>query len=157
MALSLIKGEIVMANVMDVARCFLYLDSQQEDGDGISNLKLQKLVYYAQGFSLALLERPLFNSEIQAWTHGPVVPELYHEYKEFGRNPIALNLSKFVPEDVFNQEELDLIKEVHSVFGRFSAWSLRNMTHEEEPWQNHERSADCIPVDELKEYFDTRV
>ena len=55
----------VMANLQDVAQCFLYLDAQQE-GDGISNLKLQKLAYYAQGFFCALYNKPLFDNKIFA-------------------------------------------------------------------------------------------
>ncbi|MBR9882312.1 MAG: SocA family protein [Oceanospirillales bacterium] len=146
-----------MANVQDVARCFLYLDAQQEDGEGISNLKLQKLAYYAQGFHLAIFDEPLFDNEIQAWAHGPVVPTLYHAYKESGRNPIHVDLDGFDPSSVFGEDEFELIQEVYEVFGQYSAWTLRNMTHEEAPWLNHEERADTIPVSEMKEYFKKRI
>ena len=69
-----------MANVLDIAKYFLYLDNTNE-GDGVSNLKLQKLVYYAQGYYSAIFDNPLFSNEISAWTHGPVISDLYHEYK----------------------------------------------------------------------------
>ena len=63
----------------DVAQYFL-AQMDEDAGDLISNLKLQKLVYYAQGFALALHGRPLFRERVEAWTHGaPVVPELYVE------------------------------------------------------------------------------
>ncbi len=70
-----------MICVFDVAEYFLSL-ADEEAGDFLSNLKLQKLVYYAQGFHLALFNRPLFMAAIHAWQHGPVVPELYHAYKK---------------------------------------------------------------------------
>ncbi|WP_208932366.1 Panacea domain-containing protein [[Haemophilus] ducreyi] len=58
---------------------FLSQCNSEENGDLISNLKIQKLVYYAQGFSLAINNKPLFSEKIQAWTHGPVTPELYNK------------------------------------------------------------------------------
>ena len=78
-----------MASAHDVAKYFLSL-IDEDAGDTISNLKLQKLVYYAQGFHLALFDRPLFNEEVKAWMHGPVVPDLYHEYKIYGSNAIPM-------------------------------------------------------------------
>ena len=57
----------------------LYLLSKQDSEEpDISNLKLLKLLYYAQGTFLALYGRPLFNESIEAWLHGPVVPDVYH-------------------------------------------------------------------------------
>src|SRR5260363_307462 len=61
-----------MVSVFDVANYFLTL-VEEEVGDALSNLKIQKLVYYAQGFHLALFSRPLFENAIEAWTHGPVI------------------------------------------------------------------------------------
>jgi len=143
-----------MANLDDVAKCFLYLDDASE-GDGISNLKLQKLVYYAQGFFSAIFDSPLFDENIEAWTHGPVVPSLYRSYKEHGASRIALP-GEF-DKSSLTKEEFELIEEVFEVFGQYSAWKLRNMTHEEDPWINHEDQADVIPFDEIKNYFKKRI
>jgi len=143
-----------MASVLDVARLFISLSSG--DDSGISNLKLQKLTYYAQGFHLALFDgKPLFNENIEAWTHGPVVPELYHHYKKFGKGPIDAEAIVFIEE--LTPEQISLVEEVHEVFGQFSAWKLRDMTHEEAPWLSHEADASVIPHDELLEYFKTRL
>ena len=79
-----------MATAYDVAQFFLHLDNAN-DGEGITNLKLQKLVYYVQGFFCALHDRPIFENNIEAWTHGPVVPDLYHHFKENGSAPINLD------------------------------------------------------------------
>ncbi|MCV6610799.1 MAG: DUF4065 domain-containing protein [Amphritea sp.] len=143
-----------MANVTDIAKCFLYLDDANE-GDGISNLKLQKLVYYAQGFHSAIFDTALFDEGIAAWAHGPVVPELYHAYKQHGKNHIPM------PNDFdrnsLTDDQFELVEEVFEVFGQYSAWKLRNMTHEESPWLNHEQSADEIPLAEITEHFKSRI
>ena len=143
-----------MMPVHDVAKAFLLLEKQNE-GDGLTNMKLQKLVYYAQGFFLAINDQPLFQERIEAWTHGPVVPDLYHSYKGFGNGAI-------MPPDDFDvsaigAEESSLIEEVYEVLGQFSAWRLRNMTHEEPPWRDHEEYAEEIPQPELAAYFKTRL
>lgn len=143
-----------MTTVSNVANSFILLDDQNE-GDGLTNLKLQKLVYYAQGFHLAIFDAPLFSENIEAWTHGPVVPDLYQSNKQYGRNSVPL-VEDFTF-DVLSKDEFDLIEEVYRVFGQFSAWQLRDMTHEESPWVNHEQYAEEIPQAELTEYFKTRI
>ena len=62
----------------------------EAEGEELSNLKLQKLLYYAQGHHLAEAHQPLFAEQIQAWSHGPVVPQVYHEYKNCGSSSIVL-------------------------------------------------------------------
>lgn len=119
-----------MLTAIDVARYFLAI--QDEDaGELISNLKVQKLCYYAQGFHLAMYETPLFQESIEAWEHGPVTESLWREYRDYGSGPIEvpeIDLSRY-PEDI-----QDLLDEVYEVYGQYSAWKLRNMTHGEEPW-----------------------
>ncbi|MFK5281891.1 Panacea domain-containing protein, partial [Lacticaseibacillus paracasei] len=68
-----------MITAMNAARYFLSKQDQEEPD--ISNLKLLKLLYYAQGTCLALLDRPLFSETIEAWRHGPVVPSVYQAFK----------------------------------------------------------------------------
>jgi len=110
-----------------------FLSKVEEDvGDGISNLKLQKLVYYAQAYHLAMYDEPLFAEQVEAWEHGPVVPELYREYKNCGSGNIPAPVD-FDPED-YDQQSRDLMDEVYDVFGQYSAWKLRNLTHAERPW-----------------------
>ena len=141
-----------MADVKDIAQLFIQLG----DGDDVTNLKVQKLVYYTQGFYLALNGKPLFNNDIKAWAHGPVVPELYQEYKGFGKQAIELT-KKFNPHVCLTKAEIEHVELIYEVFGQFSAWKLRNMTHEEKPWIDNEADAGTITKDELKRYFLTRV
>jgi uncharacterized phage-associated protein len=107
---------------------------QDEDaGELISNLKLQKLLYYAQGFHLALFGVPLFSDRIKAWRYGPVVPDVWHRYKEADWGPIEK------PADFdfgrYDPQTRELLDEVNRVYGQFSAAKLRDMTHEEPPWR----------------------
>lgn len=120
-----------MKSAQDIANFFL---SHSYDGemDDLTNLKLQKLLYYTQGYSLALLGRPIFDDSITAWDHGPVVETIYQSYKQYGRTPLPAlqnySLSKF------DDDELIVLNKVADNYGEYSPWCLRNMTHEEEPW-----------------------
>lgn len=138
-----------MITSKNVAEYFLTLNDA-DAGELVSNLKLQKLVYYAQGFHLAMFNEPLFNENIVAWEHGPVVEELYHEYKHFGGGAIPQ------PENFdsakFSTKQKDLINEVNEVYGQFSAWKLRNMTHSERPWVETKKNQ-VIPTELMKEFF----
>ena len=137
----------------DIAKYFL-AKGMESDGDDLSNLKLQKLLYYAQGFHLALFDRPLFKARIAAWTHGPVVPSVYRQYKGYGSGPIQACCE--YPTG-FDEETIELLDEVYAVFGQFSAWKLRNMTHQEPPWKDAEGAAAEISHDAMRMYFRTRI
>lgn len=145
-----------MHNCFDVAKYFL-AQSSEDAGDLISNLKLQKLVYYAQGFSLALYGQPLFAERIEAWLHGPVVPDLYHHYKAFGSghipHPEAFDFG------TFSAEERELLDEVYEAYGQYSAWRLRQLTHDESPWIENYREGNnrVISQDSMTRYFETQV
>lgn len=142
-----------MATALDVAQFFIANGANSEEG--ISNLKIQKLLYYAQGFYLAVYGKPLFDEELEAWTHGPVVPSVYHHYKCNGSSPIPR--TDYDVNQIFTDEEKEFLGEVHTVFGQFSAWKLRNMTHEERPWLESEESASVISKVTMLEYFRTRL
>jgi uncharacterized phage-associated protein len=136
-----------------IAKYFLGL-VDDELGDSLSNLKLQKLMYYAQGVHLAMHGSPLFPEAIEAWEHGPVVPELYHSFKQHGSEPIP-------PDETFDPSELsqelrDMLNEVYAVYGQFSASQLRTMTHDEAPWKQTSRGF-SISQDALAEYFKTQL
>lgn len=136
----------------DIAQYFVSL-VDEEAGDSISNLKLQKLLYYAQGFHLALRGDPLFPEKIKAWAHGPVVPQVYHEYKEFGSGSITV---KPVDLDKYSKETRELLDEVYSVYGQFTASKLRDLTHGEPPWINAAQSEE-ISQESMKTFFQTLI
>lgn len=124
--------------------------TDEEGAEYISNLKLQKLLYYAQGVFLAVTDKPLFDDDIVAWLQGPVVESVYHQYKANGAQGIPFDedfdFSEFTP------EENELLTEVYDVFGQYSALKLRNMTHEETPWKETKQN-DVIPLQIIKDYF----
>lgn len=142
-----------MVTALNIANYILNRSSEDE-GNDTSNLKLQKLLYYCQGFHLAVFDKPLFSERIEHWDHGPVVPAVYHEFKAYGSNPLP---SPFIFDDShIASNSKDLIDEVLKVYDQFSAWKLRDMTHNEPPWQETE---DCeeITGEQLKKYFKTRL
>lgn len=145
-----------MAQAQDVAEYFL-TSVDEEAGDSLSSLKLQKLLYYAQGYNLAIHGAPLFNEAIEAWEHGPVVPLLYRQYKQHGSEPIpppkAIDVAKF------DNQTRELLDEVFEVYGQFSAAKLRNMTHAEKPWLDAYRNgpSTTISLESMKEYFKTQI
>ena len=139
--------------VYTIANYFL-LKAERQGQELLSNMKLQKLLYYAQGLRLAMGEGPLFNDAIEAWTYGPVVVSIYHNYKSHGNSGIS-------PDDDFDPTAIDedtreYLDEVLDVFGQFSAIRLMELSHQDKCWANTDRG-DIIPNDcmenDLKKYL----
>jgi len=142
-------------SALQIAEWFLNYNRKQmneEDAEYITNLKLQKLLYYAQGCYLALTDNPLFKEDILAWEHGPVVNEVYQKYKINGARGIQYD-EKFC--ENIDEQTQNILKQVYEVFGSYSAWALRNKTHQEAPWQNTIRN-DIIDLGLIKKYFKGR-
>lgn len=143
--------------MVHVARYFLSgIDAEAEEV--ITPLKLQKMMYYAQGWSLALTDEVFFNEDFQAWVHGPVIPELYYQYKECGYNTIP-KVEKF-DSTIFNMEQLNVLEMVKFAYGRYDGKYLEELTHGEVPWK--EARGDCmaneicmriISKKSIKDYF----
>lgn len=93
-------------------------------------LKLQKLLYLAQGFSFAFYDKELFKDEIEAWVHGPVIPEVYFKYNGYKYNPI--NTIYKLPE--FSEETLDVLNYVKDNYSKYDSKFLEKLTHNQEPW-----------------------
>lgn len=124
-------------------------------GELMTNLKLQKMLYYQQGFHLAYFDRPLFEDEIEAWMYGPVVPAMYYEYESYGRR--GIEPSEEI-ECAMNEEEWRLFCKVYDIYGKYSAEGLIEMTHNEAPWQNTPTGkGNVISKKSIKEFFKTRL
>lgn len=130
-----------------------------EFGDSLSNLKLQKLCYYAAGLIAAVRPDdapPLFEDPIKAWQHGPVVPTLYHRFSKHKADSIP-HVEVFDFES-FDAPDLAVLDDVYKFYGQYSAWKLRNMTHEEAPWVNaFEQGDSVITTAALRDYFRNEV
>lgn len=138
--LNFIKKGLDMANVFDVAKYIL------ENLGTISAMKLQKLCYYSQVWSLVWDERPLFNNIIQAWGKGPVSPELYQWHK--GKFLVNIDdlLVKLMDKDApLTDEQKRNIDAVLTKYGRLTAQELSDLTHKETPWR--EANGSC-PISE---------
>ena len=118
----------------DVANYFLFKaqGTTEEDQELISNLKLQKLLYYAQGLHLAIYNKPLFSDKIEAWTYGPVVPDLYHYYKKYNANGIQAD--KTFDPSIISKETREFLDEIYEAFGQFSAIRLMHLAHSDQYW-----------------------
>lgn len=127
-----------------VNRAYLDVD---DGGEMMTHLKLQKLLYYAQGCYSAMRGHVLFKDKICAWTHGPVVPSVYEIYKNYGARVIDKTEKVEIDEDTEY-----ILEEVYQEFGQFSALKLRNMTHGETPWKETEQGKE-ISVEAITRYF----
>jgi len=122
----------------------------EEDADYISNLRLQKLLHYAQGCFLAVMGSPLFSDDIVAWKHGPVVESVYNQYCSNGSYGIVFE-DEFDPLP-FSEEENRLLIQVYDLFGQYSAWKLRDMTRKEAPWLSTPPN-EVIKISLIEDYF----
>ena len=136
-----------------------FINKANREGKPITNKKLQKLVYYAQAWSLVLNKKKLFSDKIEAWIHGPAVRSLYIKYKDFGFNPIKKDIDQETLE-VFSGEDKKLLNSVWKVYGKLDPSYLEMLTHSEKPWQEareglegHESSTNEISLDSMKGYY----
>jgi len=132
-----------------------FLRLAERDERRVTPLKLQKLMYFAHGWHLALRDGPLVAEHVQAWDYGPVFPSTYHEFKDFGGSKIDRFASevtwnngtiKFVRPTIDDEAKPDeshvnlsyaraIIDRIWHVYGQYSAGRLAEVTHEEgTPW-----------------------
>lgn len=156
-------------NVLDICRYVINYSNKHDYG--ISNLKLQKVLYFIQAYFLTNKKdlTPCFNEKIEAWDFGPVVPEAYHEYKQYGSGDIPTvdsyiqfeNGNIWSPirvhfdDSIIQSEDKLLIDKVIDKFSDYSATDLVSLTHRQSPWidayapyQNNE-----ITLGAIREYF----
>lgn len=142
-----------MAKAKEIARLFMYL-AESEGREPIEKTSLNKLLYYAQGYMLKRTGKALFNNQIDAWQHGPVVSVVYSNYERIKENEKnnginGLNMSA---------EEIETVLDVWKAFRNFSAHQLVEMTHEKgAPWEtvyDPEERNKHIPLEMIKEYFE---
>lgn len=155
--------------VLDV--CRHVINYSNEHDYGISNLKLQKVLYFIQAYFVTKKKdhTRCFDEKIEAWDFGPVVPEAYHEYKQYGSGdiPTIESFIMFDKDDIWNSKRVEfedtaisdndksLIDKVVDKFADYSATDLVSLTHRQSPWidayapyQNNE-----ITIDAIREYF----
>ena len=142
-----------MANIFDVAH---YILTRKPD---VSTMKLQKLCYYAQSWSLAWDGVPIFGEDFQAWANGPVSIELFSKHR--GKYKIdAKNLEKYTSDEGLTDLELETIDVILEDYGDKSPHWLSELTHKERPWKETrgnlplgERSNEVISKDLMQDYY----
>jgi uncharacterized phage-associated protein len=165
-------------NALAIANAFI--DEAKKHNESVSPMKLQKLVYFANGWYLALFDEPLLDEMVEAWEYGPVIPSVYHEFKKFGNNSItkkattidypSLNFREAVIPDLGNRSEIEeLIVKIWEVYGDLTAIQIANLTHQDgTPWeetvsQYKSKYSDSIPknldIDReiIKQYFTSKL
>lgn len=140
-------------NVLDIANKLLDKATYVAGGDLMSNMRLQKMLYYEQGYHLAVFGTPLFDDEIEAWMYGPVVPCVYDHYKEYGAGGITPDETDII---TLTYDEECLFNEVFDAYVDFSTYGLMQKTHEESPWRSTE-SGKIIGKDKLTAFFKTKI
>ena len=119
-------------------------------------LKLQKLLYFAQGVSFCMHDKELFKEEFEAWVHGPVIPVIYHKYKKYQYNPIDITYKC----DFKCENQKEVLEYVKNTYGKYDAKYLEDLTHTQDPWLYARRGLDpderhekIIPKNIIAEYF----
>lgn len=148
------KGEDMPASVHDVATYIL------KKHGSMTTMKLQKLVYYCQAWSLVWDETPLFNEAIEAWANGPVVRELYDRHKGLFR----LDTWAAGDESTLTDTQKDTINHVLEFYGNKPSQWLSDLTHKEAPWKearkglnDYERGFSEISLASMSEYYESLV
>lgn len=149
----------------DVAEYLVWLAAHEceADPDYLTPLKLQKLLYFVQGWAFAEWDSPMFRERIEAWQHGPVVPEVFCEYRGQERRPIMPRDDGLPPlAHTLHPSEQALIRAVWDAYKRHSAFALRDLTHAEVPWLSayapdaSGRCSNVIDPDAIRRSFKAR-
>jgi uncharacterized phage-associated protein len=114
-----------MAKVHDVAA---YILAKMRSVDA---MKLQKLLYYSQAWSLVWNDRPLFSDKIEAWANGPVVRTVFKAYQ----GQYKVKETKYGDKNGLNLEEKETVDAVLKFYGTKTGFYLSELTHREQPWR----------------------
>lgn len=140
---------------LDIANKLLAKAADVCGGDLMSNMKLQKMLYYEQGFHLAAFGTPLFEEDIEAWMYGPVVPSVYEHFKSHGAGGIEPETKS--PIELSDDEEY-MFNDVFDAYIDFSAYGLMRKTHGEFPWRKTTTGAgNVISHDKMIDFFNKKL
>jgi uncharacterized phage-associated protein len=120
---------------------YYFLQRAASENEPITNLKLQKLVYYAAVWYFTLNDTRFFNDRIEAWIHGPAIPRVYGHFKEFGFNPIVVEGIETLKLP-FDDGEKEFLENIWGIYGKYDAAYLEALTHSELPWQEARKDLD---------------
>ncbi len=145
-----------MFNVFDISKYIVLWYIKNGEASKITNLRLQKLLYYVQGFSMEFLGIPAFKEEINAWKHGTVVEEVYHFIKNKNythKKPLDIVIFKDFTMDNLSPEIKDLIESICDVTRNMTTWELVDKNHDDFWQEKLESNNKIMPKDEIKNHF----
>lgn len=145
-----------MYDVLTVADDILKI--AKERGKTLTPMQLVKLTYIAHGWALAILKRDLFRNRIEAWKYGPVIPDLYHATKSYGRNPIPLGAISNSGTPSVDPETHKFLVDIFNKYGHLEGITLSYLTHQSgTPWDQvfnpYQRHIE-IPDPLIKAHYD---
>ncbi|MEA5459411.1 type II toxin-antitoxin system antitoxin SocA domain-containing protein [Arcicella sp. LKC2W] len=162
-----------MENTIDILAFSEYLVNHfNYYQEPITNKKLQKLLYYIQGWHLAYLKTPLFDATLEAWVHGPVYPSVYNKFKSFQFQPLCItneepslnSLAVDIRRFDLTSNQQDLINSVLNHYGGKSAFELEMRSHNEKPWleareglSDIDLSQNQINIATMKSFFESKL
>lgn len=133
-----------------------FINKANEEGKrDLTPMKLLKLMYLANGWSLAILKKPMFFEEVEAWKYGPVIPELYHQIKHYRSSRIENLLPQM--NDQLEENDLKVLNFVWKKYGNYGGIDLSSITHRENsPWHKVWNSFDgnlVIPTKLIHDHY----
>ncbi len=143
------RGGRYMVDILDAARYLVFLSYGRKQYS-LTPLKLQKLLYLAQGWSYVWDRRAAFWDEFEAWQYGPVNERVYETFKKYGRSEIPQREGRDLLEDFDVRETLTAI---WNDYGRMTAYDLVELTHHQQPWCNAYARGSSITNNSIKQYF----
>lgn len=135
----------------DIAEYIIYYCDKH--GYAISNLKLQKLLYFVQAKFLVDANKPCFSDVIEAWDYGPVVPDVYRKYRIYGSSniPCVYDYNHF---DYLDRNDMEIMDEILADVSKYSASQLVNITHHQSPWiEGRKKFSKRITKESIEEFF----
>ncbi|WP_352921207.1 Panacea domain-containing protein [Peribacillus simplex] len=147
-------------NVIDVSKWFIQNNTDACKPSFNGHIKLQKLLYYSQALSLAVNDSVLFDNQIQAWENGPVVSEVFREYRHNDLVENTFEKTEFDYAGIFDDKTHKILEIVNYIYGFQTGDQLIELTHSEEPWKELEAEAKArrnpeIKVQKMKDYYST--
>lgn len=140
----------------DVANYIIKLANAEIDPDfdnnteWITHLKLQKILYFVQATFLATKWEKAFEEKIMAWSYWPVIREIYNKYRDVGRSFLSVDTN--FNENIFSDEDKELLQKIRRSFGRYSATQLVSMTHSHSP-RKHSKQSEEIDPEKIKSFY----
>lgn len=116
-----------MERILDVAQ-YIYDEYKRQSGESIDEMKLHKLLYFAQRESLAITNEPLFEGDFEGWKYGPVSREVRIHYSDEG--------FYYKDKKELSAEGAYITKNVILQYGTLASWKLSQLSHDEFSWRN---------------------